>query len=389
MLTASQHIVPTPALLQQTEEKIKQEFLAKDILWTGRAATALLFAYRAILATRPEIKEPEVILTGLSCGTLANASMMSGVRPRFADVDKDTALITLDSIKKVYDPAKTIAVIFIHLYGNTADIEPIRDWCHANGLYFIEDVVQALGGKLPNGKKAGSIGDATLMGFNKTKILECGGGALLIKNEELRKQFDGLKDSAYPWTVPAKELKEQLALSYRNFHHSMVTLLRLRQLDDISRFFLKVRKSYEPLYFQPDVNPEKIAEAFTQLDGILERRQKKADLYTSLLKDGPWQIMDNGRTSGCCWRFSVLFDKPESVYSFSEAVRKDGFHVSNLYWPVNQFFNPDDECPSADHIGRRIINLWVDDSVSEEYVRSCAESMLRNSHKFSDAVAMV
>lgn len=381
MLTAPHHIESTPGSLQSTEEKIKQDFHALDMLWTGRAATALLFAYQAILGTRPEITEPEVIITGLSCGTLANVSLMSGVRPRFADVDKDTALITLDSIKKVYAPGKTVAVIFIHLYGNTADVEPIRDWCHANGLYFIEDVVQALGGKLPNGKKAGSIGDATLMGFNKTKILECGGGALLIKNEELRKQFDRMKGISYPWTVPAKELKEQLALSYRNFHHSMVSLLRLRQLNDISQFFLKVRKSYEPLYFQPEASPDKIAEAFPQLEGILERRQRKADLYAGLLKDGPWQIMDNGRTSNCCWRFSLLLDNPENIYSFSEAVRKDGFHVSNLYWPVNQFFNPDDECPNADFIGRRIINLWVDDSVSEEYVEKCSESLLKSLHK--------
>ena len=51
---------------------------------------------------------------------------------------------------------------------------------------------------------------------------------------------------------------------------------------------------------------------------------------------------------------------PDKLVDFSEAVRRDGFHVSNLYWPVNDFFRPSDPCPNADHFARRVVNLWVD-----------------------------
>jgi dTDP-4-amino-4,6-dideoxygalactose transaminase len=67
---------------------------------------------------------------------------------------------------------------------------------------------------------------------------------------------------------------------------------------------------------------------------------------------------------------------------FSESVRHDGFHVSNLYWPVNDFFRPSDECPNADRFARRIVNLWVDQTVDQEWVQRCAESLLRNAERF-------
>ena len=64
-----------------------------------------------------------------------------------------------------------------------------------------------------------------------------------------------------------------------------------------------------------------------------------------------------------------------------ESVRKEGFHVSNLYWRVNQFFNENDVCPNADYFARRIVNTWVDASVDEEYVKKCASVINKKLHE--------
>jgi hypothetical protein len=69
---------------------------------------------------------------------------------------------------------------------------------------------------------------------------------------------------------------------------------------------------------------------------------------------------------------------PDRLVPFSEAVRRDGFHVSNLYWPVNDFFRPTDVCPNADLFARRIVNLWVDNTVDPDWVERCANSFLKN-----------
>jgi hypothetical protein len=71
------------------------------------------------------------------------------------------------------------------------------------------------------------------------------------------------------------------------------------------------------------------------------------------------------------------------LVDFSDAVRRDGFHVSNLYWPVNDFFRPSDHCPNADEFARRIINLWVDQTVDRQWVEKCARSLVRNARQFA------
>jgi hypothetical protein len=54
-----------------------------------------------------------------------------------------------------------------------------------------------------------------------------------------------------------------------------------------------------------------------------------------------------------------------------------------LYWPVNTFFRPSDLCPNADQFARRIVNLWVDQSVDGRWVQRCAQSLLVNAVRFA------
>ncbi len=86
---------------------------------------------------------------------------------------------TLDFIRQRWTPA-TRAVVFIHLYGQTTDLAPLAEWCQSQGAVLIEDLAQAQCARLPSGQPAGSIGDMAVYSFNRTKILECGGGAFVV-----------------------------------------------------------------------------------------------------------------------------------------------------------------------------------------------------------------
>jgi dTDP-4-amino-4,6-dideoxygalactose transaminase len=114
------------------------------------------------------------------------------------------------------------------------------------------------------------------------------------------------------------------------------------------------------------------------LESVLSRRLQNAEEYDSVLAGGPWRKLNQWRQSGVCWRYSLLVDFPDQLAEFSEAARHDGFHVSNLYWPVNDFFLPSDACPKAEAFARRIVNLWVDRSVDRDWVHQCANSLLKN-----------
>jgi hypothetical protein len=176
-----------------------------------------------------------------------------------------------------------------------------------------------------------------------------------------------------------------LSLSYRNLHHSLVGLLRIRArpANEVSQAFLKLQPAYQALYLRPMTNPSRLAGAWPQLQAALRHRMSNAQQYEELLAPGDWQLLNQWKQSGVCWRYSLLVNFPERLADFSEAVRRDGYHVSNLYWPVHDFFRPGDSCPNADLFARRIVNLWVDTSVDRPWVQGCAQSLLKNASQFA------
>jgi dTDP-4-amino-4,6-dideoxygalactose transaminase len=373
----------TNEILLPVEADLLRETGGTAIEWCGRAATALYRAYSvARKGTDARTKDAEVILPSISCATPANAALLAAVKPRFADVDPNTGMPTLRSIQERWTP-RTCAVVFIHLFGQTAELGPLAEWCREKNILLIEDLAQALGARLPNGTAAGSVGDFAIYSFNPTKILECGGAALLIRSTKLAHLSAELAESD---PLPAEIDRAQgktLALSYRNLHHSLVALLRVRAIDQVSSAFLKLQPAFRRLYLRRLENPAALADAWPQLRPVLQRRYRNAEQYDEVLAEGNWQRLSQWQQSGVCWRYSLLVNFPESLIDFSEGVRRDGFHVSNLYWPVNDFFRPDDHCPNADRFARRIVNLWVDQSVDPLWVRKCAESVIRNAARFA------
>jgi dTDP-4-amino-4,6-dideoxygalactose transaminase len=373
----------THEILQPVEADLLRDTRGAAIEWYGRAATAL---YRACGVARKlsgaKAQEAEVILPSISCATPANAALLAGVAPRFADVDPSTGMPTLESIQQRWTP-QTCAVVFIHLFGQTADLRAVAEWCRSKNILLIEDVAQALGARLPDGSAAGSVGDLSVYSFNPTKILECGGGALLILSQKLVPMCAELAESDPLPPQIDDGLARTLALSYRNLHHSLVGLLRTRAVDEVSSAFLKLQPAFRALYLRRMKNPAALVGAWAQLQHVLQHRCRNAQQYEEVLAQGNWERMSQWQQSGVCWRYSLLVNFPDKLVDFSEAVRRDGFHVSNLYWPVNDFFRPGDACPNADQFARRIVNLWVDQSVDRQWVRKCAESLLKNARRFA------
>ncbi len=373
----------TNEILQPVEDGLLRETGGTAMEWSGRAATALYRAYTvARHSAGAKAQAAEVILPSISCATPANAALLAGVTPRFADVDPHTGMPTLQSIQDRWTP-QTCAVVFIHLFGQTADLRPLAEWCRTKNVLLIEDLAQALGARLPDGSAAGSVGDLSVYSFNPTKILECGGGALLIRSQKLAPICAELSESD---PVPP-EIDEgrarTLALSYRNLHHSLVGLLRTRAVDEVSSAFLKLQPAFRALYLRRMKDPAALVGAWAQLPNLLQHRYRNAQEYEGALAGENWQQIGRGQPSGVCWRYSLLVNFPEKLVDFSEAVRRDGFHVSNLYWPVNDFFRPSDACPQAAQFARRIVNLWVDQTVDRQWVQKCAQSLLRNARQFA------
>ncbi len=376
MILYQNAIGPTPDILKPAEADLLRQTSGAEVIWCGRGATALCWAYEAARRLRTVGAPAEIIMPAICCSVPANAALSVGIQPRFADCDPETGMVTVESVAACYTPS-TCAVVFVHLFGQTADLEPLADWCHGKGVVLIEDAAQAQGAVLPDGQPVGSVGACCVYSFNESKILECGGGALLVQDAPL---WEAVRETAQTGLLRAELSPAEAAIheySYRNTLNGLVGLCRQHpeSIRAISEGFLHFRGLYDGLYRCSLQDPGALAQAWGQLPGILQRRKEKAEIYAERLDGGPWRLLNGWRQSGVCFRYSLLVDFPQRLVAFSDSIRRTGFHVSNLYWPVNQLVKPDDDCPRADALARAVVNLWVDDSVDAAWTGRCADAL--------------
>ena len=120
----------------------------------------------------------EVITPTFSFFATAGAVSRVGATPTFVDIDPLTANVDPDAVKAAIGP-KTRAIIPVHLYGQSADMEPILDAASRAGIPVIEDAAQAIGATY-RGRQAGSLGTMGCFSFFPSKNLGAFGDAGLL-----------------------------------------------------------------------------------------------------------------------------------------------------------------------------------------------------------------
>ena len=141
----------------------------------------------------------EVIVTSrtflASVSSIVNASAV----PIFADVDRDSQNITVESIQAVLSSA-TKAIICVHLAGWSCDMDPIMALAAEYDLSVIEDCAQAHGAKY-KGQSVGSIGHIGCWSFCQDKIMTTGGegGMVTTNDRELWSKMWSYKDHGKSW----------------------------------------------------------------------------------------------------------------------------------------------------------------------------------------------
>jgi dTDP-4-amino-4,6-dideoxygalactose transaminase len=136
----------------------------------------------------------EVITAPMTFMATAEAISFCGAKPVFVDIDEDTYTLDPTLVERAIGP-RTKAIIPVHLFGQTADMDPLLEIGRRHGLPVIEDACQAHGAEY-KGRKAGSIGIAGCFSFYPGKNLGALGeaGAVVTSNEELKKKIQMLRD---------------------------------------------------------------------------------------------------------------------------------------------------------------------------------------------------
>ena len=131
-----------------------------------------------------------VIIPTYACTALANAVCMAGAQPVLCDVDGETALMSVASVRASL-MKNTRAVIVPHLFGYPA---PVHDIEQETGLPVIEDCAQCIGAEI-NGKTVGSLSSIAIFSFYATKVLCAGeGGMTATSDSRLARRLEDLRE---------------------------------------------------------------------------------------------------------------------------------------------------------------------------------------------------
>jgi len=128
-------------------------------------------------------KGDEVITVPNTAIPTVAAIVQSGATPCFTDISEDTYTMDPSLLEKAITP-KTKAIIPVHLYGQTADMDVILSIAKKHSIPVIEDCAQAHGALFKN-KKAGCFGLMGCFSFYPTKNLGCfGDGGMIVTNDK-------------------------------------------------------------------------------------------------------------------------------------------------------------------------------------------------------------
>ena len=232
------------------QAELEQYLGVKHVIPCANGTDALQVAMMA-LGLKPG---DEVITTSFTFVATAEVIALLGLTPVLVDVLPDTYNIDPKAIEKAITP-KTKAIVPVHLFGQSSDLEAVMAIAKKHNLFVIEDNCQAIGSdyiyKDGSKKKTGSIGHVGCTSFFPSKNLGCygDGGAIFTNDDKLANDIRIIVN--HGMTV--------------RYYHDLIGVNS--RLDSIQAAILRIKLS--------------------KLDNYAKERQKAADYYDKAFANNP------------------------------------------------------------------------------------------------------
>jgi dTDP-4-amino-4,6-dideoxygalactose transaminase len=252
--------------VRSLEEKLARFIGVKHGVGVANGSDALLIALRAL-----GIKQGDyVITTPYTFFATASCIVRLGGTPVFVDIDPDTYNIDLEMVESIFEdkvkikvkgeivlPEKIKAVIPVHLFGQTVDLERLEKLKKRYDLKILEDAAQSIGSTwiYTNGitKKSGSVGDASIVSFFPTKNLGAygDGGMIFTDNEEIADTCRMLR------THGAKQKYFHEVVGYNSRLDEIqaaILKIKFKYLDEYTKKRIEIAKNYSELFETESLN---------------------------------------------------------------------------------------------------------------------------------------
>lgn len=224
--------------LKEFEGQFAKRFGVKHAITTTNGTASLHLAIASLNITKGD----EVILPSHTMMASAAAVVYTGATPVLVDVERDTWNMDVAQVEGKITK-KTKAIMPVHIYGQSVDMDPLLKLAKKYNLYIVEDAAESTGGEY-KGRLTGTIGDFGCFSFYANKIITTGeGGMVLTNNDELAKHARLLKDMAH--SPKQRFLHEEIGFNYRMTN--MQAALGLAQLEEFDKY-IKIKRWMAALY---------------------------------------------------------------------------------------------------------------------------------------------
>jgi dTDP-4-amino-4,6-dideoxygalactose transaminase len=174
---------------KRCHELLERELKVKKALLTTSCTHALEMA--ALLLGVAE--GDEVIVPSFTFVSTANAFVLRGAKPVFADIRRDTLNIDETLLEGLITP-RTKVIVVVHYAGVACEMDAILDLANSYGIDVVEDNAHGLFAAY-KGRLLGTLGRLATQSFHETKNFTCGeGGALLINDSDLTARAEVIRE---------------------------------------------------------------------------------------------------------------------------------------------------------------------------------------------------
>jgi dTDP-4-amino-4,6-dideoxygalactose transaminase len=284
----------------------------------------------------------EVITVSHTFIATAEAIILTGAKPVFVDIDPTTCLMDVSQVEARITP-KTKAILPVHLYGQTVEMDPLLEIAKRHNLKVVEDACQAHGAEY-KGRKAGSLGDAAGFSFYYSKNLGAygEGGFITTNDAELADKMRKIRDHG----------------SGARYHHDLIGFNG--RLDEIQAVVLRAKLPH--------------------LDYWNEQRRKHARLYTKLLSGSPVTTLVE-RAENCHVYHLYVIQAPRR--DELQAWLKSQGIFTGIHYPIPIHLQKAMEflgyqpgsLPVTEHVVSQILSLPMYAELSEEQIAYVADSI--------------
>tara|TARA_Y100001970_G_scaffold267503_1_gene357609 strand:- start:3356 stop:4510 length:1155 start_codon:yes stop_codon:yes gene_type:complete len=298
------------------EKFIKKKLKSKFIALTHSCTAALEISMMLIDLKKGD----EVILPSYGFVSIANAIVLRGATPVFADVDPENLNISPYDIKEKINQ-RTKAIIVIHYAGNSCEIQKIKNLTKLKQIYLIEDAAHSFHAKYKN-KYLGTIGDIGVFSFHETKNLVSGqGGCISINNKSLIKRVNFILDKGTNRYEFIKNYKKKIITTTKN-----------------KKYYTWVDIGSE--YRAPELSSALLYSQLKKLNFIQKKRKSIWNFFKkALLKlnSNLFTIIEPNKFSKSSYHlFVVIFKTDYLAKNFMKYMQKKGIAATFHYVPLHK-----------------------------------------------------